>query len=40
VEAINEHQHGLGQIIKTSLNKAQQDMLMLCRCYSLDSYVR
>jgi DNA helicase TIP49 (TBP-interacting protein) len=27
IEAINEHQHGLNQIIKTSLNKAQQDML-------------
>jgi DNA helicase TIP49 (TBP-interacting protein) len=27
VEAINEHQHGLNEIIKTGLNKAQQDML-------------
>lgn len=28
VEAINEHQHGLNEIIKTGLNKAQQDMLV------------
>lgn len=27
VEAINEHQHGLNEIIKTGLNQAQQDML-------------
>jgi len=27
IEAINEHQHGLNQIIKTRLNQAQQDML-------------
>ena len=27
VEAINEHQHGLNTIIKTSLNKTQQDTL-------------
>ncbi len=27
VDAINEHQHGLNEIIKTGLNKAQQDML-------------